>query len=190
MDRLVATLHPYAVLFSSPVCSACFAELARLKVVSTGGAGFSDAFRAANAPYVYNQGMGSTQIAQQFADLWCHKLTSQRGSGRTATFAGAENPAQDFRTRPRVLGVIGTNDPDAEATVQNVLYPALRRGCGESVTHEYFYSLDVSTAAQQTSAGTAAMNTADNPATSVGGRKGPGEFDTRPGPPAPAANAR
>ncbi|MDP9164552.1 MAG: hypothetical protein M3O32_00510 [Actinomycetota bacterium] len=167
MDNLVATYHPYAVVYSQTLCSACFAELARLKVVSTGDAGFSDAFRNANAPYIYDQGMSSTRVEQQFADFWCHQLTSQGGSGRTAVFAGAENPAEDFRSKPRVLGVIATNDPDIEATVKNVLYPALKKGCGEVVTHEYFYANDISTATQQSNAGIAAMNTSSNPATSV-----------------------
>lgn len=167
MDKLVATLHPYAVVYSQTLCSACYAELARLKVVSTGGAGFSDAFRNANAPYVYDQGMSSTRVEQQFADLWCHQLTSRGGSGRVAAFAGSGNPSQDFRTQARALGVIATNDPDIQATVKNVLYPALQKGCGETVSHEYFYANDISTATQQSNAGTAAMNTSSNPATSV-----------------------
>ena len=167
MNKLVATYHPYAVVFSTTLCSACYAELARLKVISTGGAGFSDAFRNANAPYIYDQGMSATRIEQQFADFWCHQMTSRNGSGRVASFAGGGNPAQDFRAKPRVLGVIATNDPDIQATVKNVLYPALEKGCGETVDHEYFYANDISTATQQSNAGTAAMNTPSNPATSL-----------------------
>ncbi|MGZ4648511.1 MAG: hypothetical protein ACXVYC_19555 [Blastococcus sp.] len=167
MDRMVATYHPYAVVFSTTLCSACYAELARLKVVSTGGAGFSDAFRNGNAPYIYDQGMSSTRIEQQFADFWCHQMTSKGGTGRTAVFAGGENPAQDFRNKPRELGVVATNDPDIQQTVQDVLLPALEKGCGEKVTHTYFYANDISTATQQSNAGTARMNTAQNPATSV-----------------------
>ena len=167
MDKMVATRHPYAVVFSTTLCSACYAELARLKVISTGGAGFSDAFRSANAPYIYDQGMSSTRIEQQFAELWCRQMTSRNGSGRVASFAGSGNPAQDFRGKPRVLGVVATNDPDIQATVKNVLYPALEKGCGEQITHDYFYANDISTATQQSNAGTAAMNTSNNPATSV-----------------------
>ena len=167
MNKLVATYHPYAVVYSQTLCSACYAELARLKVVSSGGAGFSDAFRNANAPYIYDQGMSSTRVEQQFAEFWCRQMTSRNGSGRVASFAGSGNPAQDFRAKPRVLGVIATNDPDIQATVKNVLYPALEKGCGEKIDHEYFYANDISTATQQSNAGTAAMNTSNNPATSV-----------------------
>ncbi len=49
-----------------------------------------------------------------------------------------------------------------------MLYPALKKGCNYSVNgHEYFYAQDISTAQTQSQAGTSAMNTANNPATSV-----------------------
>jgi hypothetical protein len=166
MDKLVATYHPYAVVFSDTLCSECYSELARLKVVSTGGAGFSDAFRNANAPYIYDQGMSSTRVEDQFVDFWCNQMTSQGGSGRVASFAGGENPAQDFRTKPRVLGIIATNDQDIQRTVTDVLIPHLKKQCGENVTHTYFYANDISTAQQQSSAATARMNDS-HPATSV-----------------------
>ncbi|MCU1588745.1 MAG: hypothetical protein JWP11_1, partial [Frankiales bacterium] len=169
MDEIVQTYHPYAVLFSTAsICSKCFAELARLKVVTTGGSGFSDEFQNANAPYVYDLSMSSTRMANQFAEFWCKQMTSKGNSGRTAIFAGTQNAAQNFRTKPRELGVVSTNDPDNMATVKNVLYPALKAGCGDSTDgHEYFYAQDISTAQQQSQAGVAAMNTAQNPATSV-----------------------
>ena len=167
MQTMVARYHPYAVVFQTTLCSACYAELARLKVVSTGGAGFSDAFHNANAPYSYDVAMSSTRVELAFADWWCSQMTSQGGSGRTAIFAGAQNKQQDFRQKPRVLGILSTNDPDNKDTVKNVFYPALKRGCGEVVTHEYFYAQDINRAAQQSQAGSAALDTPTNPATSV-----------------------
>ena len=169
MNEMVQKYHPYAVLFSTAsICSKCFAELARLKVVTTGGSGFSDEFQRANAPYVYDVSMSSTRMANQFAEFWCKQMTSKGNSGRTAIFAGTRNAAQNFRNKPRQLGVISTNDPDNVATVKNVFYPALKRMCGDSTEgHEYFYAQDISTAQQQSQAGTAAMNTPQNPATSV-----------------------
>src|SRR4051812_20934791 len=167
MDSLVAKYHPYGVLWDTTVCSQCFAELYRLHVVNFGGSGFSDAFHNANAPYSYDAGESSTRIELGLASWWCQQMTSQGGSGRTAIFAGPQNRAEDFRNKARVLGVISTNDPDNEDTVKNVLYPALKRGCGESVNHEYFYAQDINTATQQSQAAAAAMNTPSNPATSV-----------------------
>lgn len=167
MNAMVDKYHPYAVVFSTTVCSACFAELARRKVITTGGSGFSDEFHNANAPYSYDVSMSSTKTALQFAEFWCKQMTSKGNTGRTAVFAGTQNPAQNFRNKPRVLGVVSTNDPDNENTVKKVLYPALKRGCGEEVgSHEYFYAQDISRAQQQSQAGTAAMNDS-NPATSV-----------------------
>ena len=131
MDSIVAKYHPYGVLWDTTVCSACFAELSRLHVVNFGGSGFSDAFHNANAPYSYDAGESSTRIELGLADWWCNQMTSQGGSGRTAIFAGAQNRAEDFRKKARVLGVISTNDPDNEDTVKKVLYPALEKGCGE-----------------------------------------------------------
>jgi hypothetical protein len=93
-------------------------------------------------------------------------VVRQHGQEERA-YAGAENPQQDFRKVKRQLGVISTNDPDNEGVVRKVLYPALAK-CGESVKgHEYFYEQNVSTAAQQSQAGTAVMNSPQNPATSV-----------------------
>jgi hypothetical protein len=167
MDSLVAKYHPYGVLWDTTVCSQCYAELSRLHVVNFGGSGFSDAFHNANAPYSYDAGESATQIELNFADWWCHQMTSVGGTGRTAIFAGTQNPRQNFRKKSRVLGVISTDDPDNQNTIKNVLYPALRRGCGERVTHEYFYAQDINTATQQSQATAAKMNTTTNPATSV-----------------------
>jgi hypothetical protein len=167
MDRIVQTYHPYAVFWETTVCSQCFAELSRLHVVNFGGGGFSDAFHNDNAPYSYDGGESATRIQLQFADWWCHQMTSQGGTGRTAVFAGTQNPAENLRNSPRVLGVVSTNDPDNENTIQQVLYPALKRGCGETVTHDYFYAQDINTATQQSQTQEAKMNTPTNPATSI-----------------------
>ncbi len=161
MDKL-ASMKPFAVYWGTTLCSVCFTELARKKVVSFGGAGFSEEFRQALKPYNYDAGMSSTRMAKTFAGWWCNQL-----AGKNAIFAGGQNPAQDFRKQKRQLGVISTNDPDNERVIKKVLYPELAK-CGESTKgHEYFYEQDINTAAQQTQAGIARMNTAQNPATSV-----------------------
>ncbi len=163
MNRIAKQFKPYAVFFQTTVCSACFAELARLKVVTFGGAGFSEEFRNALKPYNYDYGVSSTKMSKLFAQWWCGQL-----NGKPAVFAGAQNAAQDFRKTTRQLGVVSTNDPDNERVIRKVLYPALSKGCGASVKgHEYFYEQNVGTAATQSQAGTAVMNSPNNPATSV-----------------------
>ena len=162
MNKIVDTFKPFAVFFQTTVCSQCFAELARRKVVSFGGAGFSEEFRNALKPFNYDTGMSSTKMARLFAQMWCGNMAK-----KNAVFAAAENPAQDFRQTPRRLGVVSTNDPDNERVVRQVLYPELAK-CGESVDgREYFYEQNVATAAQQSQAGTAVMNRPNDPATSV-----------------------
>ena len=169
MDSVVNTYHPYAVFWNTTLCSACFARLAADHVIGFGGDGFSDAFANANAPYFYSAFESSTHVEQAFAKWWCGQMTSN-SSSRVVSFAPTKNPAQNFNGQKRVLGVIATNDPDNENTVQDVLIPALNSGCGDGGsigTHHYYYSQDINTAAQQVEAGISAMDTTSNPATDV-----------------------
>ncbi len=162
MNKIAKQFKPYAVFFQTTVCSACYAELARNKIVTFGGAGFSEEFRNALKPYNYDYGVSSTKMSRLFAEYWCGQL-----AGKPAILAGPQNAAQDFRKTKRQLGVVSTNDPDNERVIRKVLYPALAK-CGESVKgHEYFYEQNVGTAATQSQAGTAVMNSRTNPATSV-----------------------
>jgi hypothetical protein len=160
MNTIVSTYHPYAVLWETTLCSACFQTLASDHVIAFGGEGFSDAFTNANAPYVYSGYESSTHIEKAFANWYCNQMKGP------VAFAPDKNPAQNFSGQPRVLGVISTNDPDNENTVNNALVPALK-ACGVSVNHFYFYSQDINTAAQQVEAGISAMDTTTNPATDV-----------------------
>ncbi len=167
MNTIVNTYKPFAVLWQTSVCSACYAELARLKVIGFGGAGFSDKFAESLAPYFYDAGESATVVADAFTQFWCNQLSSRNVPTRRVKYAGHQNPAQDFDGRPRELGIIATNDPDNKDTVTDYLIPRLKKTCGENVTHTYFYDQDVNTAARQTQAGIAAMNTPNNPATTV-----------------------
>ena len=169
MDTIVNTLHPYAVVWGTTLCSACFARLAQDHTIALGGVGFSDAFAQANAPYFWSSSESSTHIEESFADFWCNQLSS-KNSNRVVSFAQDKNPAQNFNGQKRVLGVISTNDPDNEDTVTNVLVPALNRECGDGASvgvHHYFYSQDISTASAQINAGISAMDTPSDPATDI-----------------------
>ena len=165
MDTIVKTYQPYAVFWSTTLCSECFAKLAQQGVVSFGGAGFSDKFADDNAPYFWNAGMSSTRVQQHFAEWWCAQMSSKNVPTRKSKFATPTGRHQN--DKPRVLGVISTNDPDNQSTVENVLYKELEKRCGETVTHEYFYEQNINTAATQVAAGIAAMDTPNNPATTV-----------------------
>jgi hypothetical protein len=161
MTSIVNTYKPYAVNWQTTLCSACYAELARLQTVAVGGTGFSDTLADALKPYFYSAGESATNIEQHFAEWWCAQMTGP------VKYAGTQNPAQNFNGKPRVLGIISTNDPDNESTVRDFLVPLLREKCGTNVDHFYFYDQDINTAAKQVAAGIAAMNTPQNPATTV-----------------------
>jgi len=170
MDQVVATYHPYIVYWNTTLCSACYAELARDKTIGAGGVGFSDSFANANAPYFYSNDESATRVETAFAQWWCNQLSSKNDPGRKVQWAETHNPAQNFNGKPRVLGVISTNDPDNENTVTGVLQPALNKLCGDGDSinaHHYYYAQDINTAAQQVNAGIAAMDTPNNPATDV-----------------------
>jgi hypothetical protein len=167
MDRIVATYHPYMVNWVTTLCSACYAELARDHVIAVGGQGFSDAFSNANAPYFYSSGESSTRTEEGFAKWWCSQMSSVNDPSRKVRWANTTNPAQNFNGQPRRLGVVSTNDPDNEATVKNVLEPALARDCGDKVWHTYFYAQTINTASEQVKAGNQALDTPTNPSNSV-----------------------
>ncbi len=56
MDNIVASYHPFIVMWNTTLCSECYAELAHNKTIAVGGIGFSDEFANANEPYYYSAG--------------------------------------------------------------------------------------------------------------------------------------
>lgn len=162
MNSIVSTYHPYAVFWDTTLCSACYETLAADHVIAFGGVGFSDQFIDANEPYIYSAGESSSRMETMFAQWYCNQLNPY-----PVEYAPDKNPAQDFDGKKRVLGVISTNDPDNEATVQKVLVPALKADCGVTVNHFYFYAQNINTAPAQVAAGISAMDTSSNPATDV-----------------------
>ncbi len=168
MDSVVQKYHPFAVMWvNNTVCSACYAEIAKDKTVAVGGDGFSDQMSNAISPYFYSADQSSSRVETAFAQWWCNQMSSVNDPSRVVSQAGTQNAAQNFNGQQRRLGVISTNDPDNENTVTQVLEPALARDCGDKVWHTYFYSQNINTAAQQVSAGIAAMDTTTNPANVV-----------------------
>jgi hypothetical protein len=170
MDSIVDQYHPYMVFWNTTLCSDCYKELVRKGTIAIGGIGFSDEFAAAQNGHFYASGMSSTEVETAFADWWCSQMSSQSVPSRTTKFAMTNNPAQNFNGKPRVLGVISTNDPDNQNTVEKTLYGELARRCHDDAgvrAHHYYYAQDINTASQQTKAGIDAMDTTSNPATTV-----------------------
>ncbi|HVB91600.1 MAG TPA: hypothetical protein VND70_05815 [Acidimicrobiales bacterium] len=168
MDSIIQTYQPYIVLWvNNTLCSVCYAEIAKDHTIGMGGIGFSDNLSNELAPYFYSADQSSTRIETAFAQWWCAQMSSVNVPSRKVAFAGTENSAQNFNGQARRLGVISTNDPDNENTVTQVLANALASDCGDKIWHTYFYSQNINTAAQQVSAGLAAMDTPTDPANAV-----------------------
>jgi hypothetical protein len=149
--QIVSEEKPFAVIWNNSVSSATYDEFSNLKVLNIGGYGFRDGFNTDNAPYHWDVQMGGSQLANQVGAWWCGRMNGQK-----AAFFGTRNPANDLRGSSRVLGVVSTDDPENKATVEE-LDGVLRRTCGTSVAHRYFYSQNVQTAPTQRRAAIAAM---------------------------------
>lgn len=144
--KIVQTEKPFAVMWNTSLCSVCFAELAKLRTVNLGGWNFRDQFGQRWRPYHYDVTMSGTRLAQHAGRFWCNQLT-----GSNAEYS------RNYKDTVRQLGVIATNDPENQNTVEIDLRGELSK-CGQSFGgRKYFYEQDISTADQQRRAGVLAM---------------------------------
>ncbi len=150
MDDMIAAKKPFAVKWSTSLCSACFDELSQKKVLNVGGFSFRDEFSNARRPYHWDVQQSGTKIAKAWAQFYCANL-----HGKPAKFAQDKNPANPINGRPRVLGVIATNDPENQGAIEQMKVELAK--CGAKVSHEYYYAQDITTAEQQRAAGVGAM---------------------------------
>lgn len=165
MKQIVEQHRPYFVFWNTSVCSECFDTLSKLRTPSAGGWHFRDSFNQAKAPYHWDVQMSGTKMAEHAGRFWCAQLT-----GRPAKYAGSGNPSQDLRDNTRKIGVISTNDPENQGTVENELAAELAK-CGTSMGDRvFFYEQDITTATQQARAAVLKMNpvgSGEDAATSV-----------------------
>lgn len=153
MRSIVAEVEPFAFVWISPLTSAPYDELSNLGVINLGGNMFMDSFSEARRPFHWDVHMSGTEIARHFGEWWCKQL-----SGKQAAFSPSPTPAGtpgNTNGRKRVLGIIGTNDPENIKMREEV--DRVLRTCGDSVAHTYDASNDLSTAAAQRSASVASM---------------------------------
>ncbi len=146
MRRLVQDKKPFAVKWNTSLCSKCYEELSKLKTVNLGGWNFRDEFGQRWRPYHYDVTVSGTRLAQHAGRMWCNQL-----KGNKAEYS------RGYRDANRLLGVIATNDPQNQQTIEIDLKAEIAK-CGESYgNRKYFYAQDISTADQQRRAGVLAM---------------------------------
>jgi hypothetical protein len=146
MRKVVQQEKPFALFWDTSLCSACFAELSKLRTVNLGGWNFRDEFGQRWRPYHYDVTMSGTRLAQHAGRFWCQQLT-----GHNAEYS------RNYKDKTRQLGVIATNDPENQNTVEIDLKRELAK-CGQDYgNRKYFYEQDISTADQQRRAGVLAM---------------------------------
>ena len=168
MRRLVQDRQPYFVMWNTSLSSESFDELSRLQTPNVGGWHFRDSYSQARAPFHWDVMMSGTRLAQHVGAWWCQQM-----QGHPTAYAGDRNNLENLNGRERVLGVISTNDPENQASVEVDLAAALAQ-CGAGFGQKtYFYAQDITTADQQRRAAVLRMrqapghNGASGPATSV-----------------------
>jgi hypothetical protein len=144
--KLVQERKPFAIFWNTSLCSSCFAEMSKLKTVNLGGWNFRDEFGQRWRPYHYDVTMSGTRLAQHAGRFWCHQL-----QGHKAEFS------RGYANADRQIGVIATNDPENQNTVEIDLRAELAKCGADYGNRKYFYKQDISTADQQRRAGVLAM---------------------------------
>lgn len=158
--QIVKDEKPFFFKWNTSLASPFFDEFAKLKTPSIGGWHFRDEFSAARRPYHWDVQVTYSRMMRHFGEWYCKQL-----HGKPVQFAGNPRPpGQSLNGKERILGVIGTADPENSAAVNAHLKPELAK-CGAKVHHEYYYSQNIETADQQRKAAVAKMR--ENPEATV-----------------------
>ncbi len=149
MRQMVQQEKPFAVIWATSVASPAFDELSALKVLNIGGWNFRDSFSQQRRPYHWDVQMGGTQLVRHAAEWWCKRMHGgkARYAGETGSGEGQNPPSNDIRSKPRVLGVISTDDPENKLAITT--FKDELKKCGATVAHEYYYAQDVTRAEEQ-----------------------------------------
>jgi hypothetical protein len=161
MRQIAEDEQPLWFKWNASVSSETYDELSRLGVFNSGGWHFRDSFGESHAPFHWDVQMSGTDMARHAGQWYCQQLKDHK-----TEYAGTANPAENLNGRDRLLGVISTNDPENQATVENDLKAELGK-CGVSYGGRfYFYAQDITTADQQRRAAVLKMRS-DGTATSI-----------------------
>jgi hypothetical protein len=161
MRQLVADKQPLWVKWNASLSSETYDELSRLGVFNSGGWHFRDSFGESHAPFHWDVQISGTDMARHAGQWYCQQLQPH-----PTEYAGTANPAEQLNGKPRLLGVISTNDPENQASVTQDLRAELAKCGADYGGRFYFYAQDITTADQQRRAAVLKMRS-DGVATSI-----------------------
>jgi hypothetical protein len=161
MRQIATNEKPLWLKWNASVSSETYDELSRLGIFNSGGWHFRDSFGTSHAPFHWDVQMSGTDMARQAGQWYCQQLAKF-----PTEYAGTGNPAENLNGKPRLLGVISTNDPENQASVEVDLKQEIQK-CGVGYGGRfYFYAQDITTADQQRRAAVLKMRS-DGVATSI-----------------------
>jgi len=161
MRQIAADEQPLWFKWNASLSSETYDELSRLGIFNSGGWHFRDSFGESHAPFHWDVQMSGTDMARHAGQWWCRQMAEH-----PTEYAGTANATENLNGRPRLLGVISTNDPENQASVTEDLAAELSK-CGQSYGGRfYFYAQDITTADQQRRAAVLKMRS-DGVATSI-----------------------
>ena len=96
-------MHPFMVLWATPLYSAVFDEFARAGIVSVGGWHFDASIFNTRRPYRYDVLMDGSRSAQVIADYYCKKMEGKPASNSGARISRlmSAGPASSMATPTR-----------------------------------------------------------------------------------------
>jgi hypothetical protein len=161
MRQIAEDQGPLWFKWNASLSSETYDELSRLGIFNSGGWHFRDSFGEGRAPFHWDVQISGTDMARHAGEWYCKQLNPF-----PTEYAGTANPAENLNGRPRLLGVISTNDPENQATVEIDLKQELGK-CGVSYGGRFYaYAQDITTADQQRRAAVLKMRS-DGTATSI-----------------------
>lgn len=152
MAGIVRDKKPYFFMWNTSLASQVFDELSQRQTPNIGGWHFREEFATARAPYHWDVQMTYTRMHKHFAEWYCKTMQGP------AKYGGTNALGQSVNGKPRVLGVIGTADPENIESMKTLRAELAK--CGAKIAHEYHYVQDISTAEQQRKAAVSKMREA------------------------------
>jgi hypothetical protein len=143
----VVKLHPFGVIWLTPLYASVFDIWARAGIVALGGWAFDDSFFNQRRPYRYDPWMNGTEVGANVSEYFCKKLAHHNADHTGAVI----HPTIGTRGNvPRKLGIV---TPEIEANVLAAKRVAAAvKACSGNDVPIFTYESDIERAGEQTQA--------------------------------------